>query len=472
MNNEIHLPAGPGEAFSRFGTGDPADGWLFGSETAGVRPGSLVRLAIPLGGLAGIEGTARIVSASPFRRIDLVNESPWSGRVACLFSPDWGGGTKVTVRVAIDDQEVERLGAELGLVSPSPVRGSIAVGLLTSLSGAAGILGRSTVNCAELAVEEINGYGGVLGRPVHLMIADDATDATVGKLAMRRLLATPGLSSVIGMHSSATFAAAAPSAIEAGVPYLYTPTSEPQKRHPLLVRFGETPIDQLHRALPRLAEETGGRRWFFTGNDYSWPRAIGGTARNIVKQMGGKVAGEGYLPVGVTQFETLLEAIGRSGADHVISSFIGQDHVRFEREFVKAGLRATTRTFAPLLDDAVVEHLGPDASGIWNVLGYFEGLDTTANRDFVCRYRKRFGSCSAPISAAAEGVYEAIHQWALACHHSRGFDAMAVIDGLRRVRFDGPRLRRASGEPELLLGEARADGMAILEDVPIASLVS
>ncbi|MEM9891347.1 MAG: substrate-binding protein [Actinomycetota bacterium] len=472
LNHQIHLAASPGEAFARFGSGDPTDGWLFGAETSSMQAGSVVRLALPLGGLAGLEGTARIVGTTPYRRIDLIHESPWSGRVACLFAPTPEGGTKLTVRVTIDDIEIERLGTELGLVSPAPRHGTQAVGLLTSLSGAAGLLGRSTVNCAELAVEEINAAGGVLGRPVHLVVADDATDATVGRLAMRRLLATPGVGTVVGMHSSATFAAAAPLAIAAGVPYLYTPTSEPQGRHPLLVRFGETPLDQLHRALPRLAEETGGRRWFLTGNDYSWPRAIGSTARTIVQRMGATVAGERYVPVGSRGFDQLLEAIRASGAEQVISSFIGQDHVRFERQFVRSGLRETTRTFAPLLDDAVVEHLGPDASGIWNVLGYFEGLDTVANRAFLARYRDRFGSCSPPVSAAAEGVYEALHQWALACHARRGTDATAVIDGLRRVRFEGPRLRRLSGERQLLLGEAGPGGVHILEDLPVANLVS
>ncbi|WP_419841143.1 substrate-binding protein [Candidatus Poriferisodalis sp.] len=469
LNNQTHLAVAPGEAFLRFGTGNPAYGWLFGAETADVRVGSLVRLAIPLAGLAGLEGTARISSVTPYRRIDLVHESPWLGHVACLFAPGRSGGTRVTVRVTLDDAEIERLSAELGLVSHRPANGAIAVGLLLSLSGAAGILGRSTSNCAHLAVEEINAQGGVLGRPVCLVIADDATDAAVGRIAMSRLLRTEDLSVVVGMHSSATFAAAAPLAVAAGIPYLYPSTSEPQRGHPLLVRFGETPLDQLHVALPRLADETGGRRWYLTGNDYSWPRAIGDAARAVVARMGGTVAGESYLPIGSDCFEPVLEAIQRSGADHVISSFIGQDHVRFERAFAGCGLRSTTRTFAPLLDDAVVEHLGEDASGIWNVLGYFQGLDTARNRQFLDRYVQRFGVCSAPVSAAAEGVYEAVHSWALACRRGRGADATAVLDGLRRVRFDGPRMRRPTGEASLLLGEAGRDGVRVLTDVPAAA---
>ncbi|MEM8904297.1 MAG: substrate-binding protein [Actinomycetota bacterium] len=469
LNSEVHLPASPGEVFSQFGSGDPAAGWLFGAETSSVQAGSLIRLTIPLAGLTGMEGTARILATTPFRRIDLVHESPWSGHVSCRFRPDPDGGTRVAVRVRIADHEIERLGVELGLVSPTRVDGSIALGLLTSMSGTAGILGRSTVNCAELAVDEINGNGGVLGRPVQLIVADDATDAVVGRMAMCRLLATPHLSAVLGMHSSDTFAAVAPLAVSAATPYLYTPTSETRSNHPLVVRFGETPIDQLHRALPRLAEETGGRRWFFTGNDYSWPRAIGGTARAIVRQMGGTLAGEGYLPVGARRFDELIESIHRSGTDHVVASFIGHDQVRFERAFGSSGLRSTTRTFAPLLDDALVEHQGADAARIWNVLGYFEGLDSETNRSFLARYRQRFGVCAPPVSAAAEGVYEVVHRWAMACHRSRGWDATAVLDGLRRTRFDGPRLRRGTGEPTLLLGEAQAGGVRVLEDVPIAS---
>lgn len=472
LHNEVRLATDPGDAFSRFGTGDPRAGWLFGSEAGSIRPGSLLRLAIPLGGLDGIEGTARVVSVSPFRQIELLNETPWSGRVTCQFSPDRRGGTKVTMRVAVDDREVERLGAELGLVSSAAPPGSITVGLLTSLSGSAGLLGRSTVNCAELAVEEINANGGVLGRPVHLLVADDATDVTVGTLAMRRLLDTPTLSTVVGMHSSATYRATAPMAVAAGVPYLYTPTSEPQGGHPLLVQFGETPAEQLCWALPRLAEETGGSRWFFVGNDYSWPRAISGAARSVVERMGAAVVGEGYLPLGATEFEPLLAAIQGSGADHVISSFVGQDHVRFERDFVRFGLRESTRTFAPLLDDAVVEHLGADADGIWNVLGYFQGLDSAANRAFLSRYRERFGSWSAPVSAAAEGVYEAMHHWALACHSGRGSDAVAVVDGLRRVRFRGPRPHGPGGGRRLLLGEAGGGGVQILDDLPGRSIAS
>jgi len=365
-----------------------------------------------------------------------------------------------------------RLGSEFGLLRSGPSDdSSVSLGLLISLSGAAGILGRSTANCAELAVEEINSDGGVGGRQVQLIVADDATNASVGRLAMQRLINVPGISAVIGMHSSATAREAGKLAIAAGLPYLYTATSEIESTHPLLARFGETPLDQLHRALPRLAEGSSRSRWFFAGNEYSWPRSIASTARTIVEQMGGTVAGEGFLPIGARQFEPLLEQIRRSEAEFIISSFVGEDHVRFERDFVASGLRSSTRTFAPLMDDAVVEHLGDAADGIWNVLGYFQDLDTEENRAFLDRYRARFGDCSAPVSSAAEGVYEAVHRWARACSAGRGSDAVAVLSGLERTRFRGPRLTSSRHDPQrLLLAQAKSSRMRVVDELPAAGV--
>ena len=478
LNNEMRLEACPGELFALFGSGDPALGWLFGAEAPLLRPGSLVRLSLPLGGAARSPGTARVLSFQPNRRIDLAHETPWAGRVVCRFDPLSGGGTRLRLRITIDDREMSRLGAELGLVSSYGNEAwngawEVPLGLLASLSGSAGILGRSTVNCAQLAVEEVNADGGLMGRAVRLVVADDSTDPGTGAIAMRRLCRTPGLAAVVGMHSSATYAVTAPIAVSEGIPYLYTPTSEPAAAHPLLVRFGETPMDQLHRALRAMAAETGGSRWFLAGNDYSWPRAVGATARAVIDRMGGTVVGEGYLPLGSQRFEPVLAAIERSGVDHVVSSFVGQDLVRFQRDFAARGLREGIRTFAPLMDDAVVEHLGGSGAGAWNVLGYFVGLDTSENREFLHRYSERFGACAAPVSAAAEGVYEAIHTWARSCCAGGGVEPTAMLADLRRSSFNGPRRCVRGGRlKSLLLGEATPSGVRVLEELPAAPRAS
>ena len=151
--------------------------------------------------------------------------------------------------------------------------------------------------------------------------------------------------------------------------------------------------------------------------------------------MKGTVLGESYLPLGSRNFHSLIDDISTAGADLVVSSFVGQDQVRFEKEFASAGLRSSIRTFAPLFDEATLEHIGPAANGVWNVLGYFNDLQTAENRDFLGRYLAVFGDCAPPVSGVAESVYNAVHLWCHAAREARTTDGLAVMRKAARTPF-------------------------------------
>lgn len=243
---DVDVP--PVALFEKFGRGDASLGWLFGAKVTDLKRGAPLRMVVPLGGLGSTEGIARIQKVVPYRRIDIVHESPWSGRVSCRFKPS-GAGSRVRLVVEVDSGDIAWLSNRLGLSVPDPMfHDEIRIGLLVSLSGPAGIFGRATVNCAEMAAAEVNANGGIAGRPVRIVTADDGTDIETGMVAMRRLLRVSKVQVVVGMHSSATYRAVRRMAVRDGIPFLYAPTSEEMGSHPLLFRLGETPIDQLHRA--------------------------------------------------------------------------------------------------------------------------------------------------------------------------------------------------------------------------------
>lgn len=465
---DFDLP--PAVLFEKFGTGDESLGWLFGADVVSLKRGAPVRMMVPLGCLGTTEGVARIHRVVPYRRIDIVHESPWSGRVSCRFKRS-GAGSRIRLVVEVDSGDVGWLSERLGLSVPGPLSGDeVRIGLLVSLSGPAGIFGRATVNCGEMAAAEVNDNGGVGGRRVRIVTADDGTDINTAVLAMHRLLRAQRVHVVVGMHSSATYRAVREMPVRDGVPYLYTPTSEEMGAHPLLLQLGETPIDQLHRALPRLAAETGGYRWYVVGNDYSWPRAIGSTAQDIIRNMRGTVLGESYLPLGNRNFGALIEDISTAGAELVVSSFVGQDQVRFEKQFAAAGLRSVTRTFAPLMDETTLEHMGSAAEGIWNVRGYFKNLPSAENRQFLDRYLSTFGDCAPPVSGLSESVYTAVRLWCEAAREARTTQGLSVMRKLRGRRFDSPRGRlevssRGQVSQPLYLAEATSSSLSVLDSL-------
>ena len=79
----------------------------------------------------------------------------------------------------------------------------IKIGVPVGLSGANSVVAPSVVQAAELAVEEINATGGILGRPVALEIADDASGAAGAQKAFDSLVYQHEVDVIISMETSA-----------------------------------------------------------------------------------------------------------------------------------------------------------------------------------------------------------------------------------------------------------------------------
>ncbi|KAA0972152.1 ABC transporter substrate-binding protein [Aureimonas fodinaquatilis] len=93
----------------------------------------------------------------------------------------------------------------------------IKLGLLAPFSGSGGPYGKEEEDAARAAVKIINEAGGVLGRQLELIVADDETQPTAGVAAARKLIDVDGVVSISGIWSSAVALAVKPIAIEKGV---------------------------------------------------------------------------------------------------------------------------------------------------------------------------------------------------------------------------------------------------------------
>ena len=65
---------------------------------------------------------------------------------------------------------------------------AIKIGIPTGLSGANSVVAPSVVQSAELAVDEINAAGGILGKKVELEVADDGSGAAGAQKAFDSLI--------------------------------------------------------------------------------------------------------------------------------------------------------------------------------------------------------------------------------------------------------------------------------------------
>ncbi|WP_246257583.1 substrate-binding protein [Amycolatopsis anabasis] len=468
---EESIGAAPEEVFDLFGT-DAGAGWLFDAECDLLTLGSVVTMNLPLGRggrRETVQVLGRIAGLVPNRQIVVSHDQPWRGRLRMVFESAGPRATRVRLTAHVEDGGIEWLARRAGWPAPEPPSdGTHRIGLITSLSGPAAV---STIACdhlAEMAVNEINADGGILGRPVRLFVADDATDPQVGAMEARRLRRM-GCRVLIASATSATFTGIQHAVGNTGIPLVHAVINEGGAGPGHVFRLGERPGDQVRAAAGRLMKETGGRNWFFIGDDYSWSHGAHHAARGVLAESGNDVVDEHYVPLGTRDFAPIIERIEKSGADLVLSTLAGADEVAFQRQSLAMGLRDRCRTLSLLLDESTRERMGDRAAaGLWTSLGYFQQLPSQRNKEFLAEYRRSFGRWAPPVSSMAESTYAAVHLYAAAVRAVRGDDSAQVVRELHRLRADLPRGEVELAGPhafrqQLHLAEASPGGFKVLD---------
>ena len=105
-----------------------------------------------------------------------------------------------------------------------PAGDTIKVGVYGDLTGQTSSFGQSTKNGIQLAVDEINGAGGVMGKKIELVIEDDQGRPEQAKTVVQKLISQDKVQAVLGEVASTNSLAAAPVAQEAKIPMI-TPSS-------------------------------------------------------------------------------------------------------------------------------------------------------------------------------------------------------------------------------------------------------
>ncbi|MFE7277812.1 substrate-binding protein [Streptomyces sp. NPDC057623] len=470
--------APPVAAFGLFGAGTGA-GWLFDAVCDRVAVGAAVRMRAPLDGPVadGVEIIGRITVVRPpspgpenARRsaglggcIEIVHDQPWRGLIKLRFDAD-RGGTRVRLFAELDEAGLEWLMRRRGLPAGRVSSPNPRLGLLTSKSGPASLFGVATDHMAMLAVEEINAEGGVRGRPVELLVGDDATDPAVGVAEAWRLVRS-GCRTILVAGTSATFFAVSRALAESEVLLVQPQMNEGGVAGPLRIQLGERPDGQLATAAGPLMRAAGGKRWFLAGNDYCWPRSTHAAARRILPRSGGQVVGERFAALGTRDFTQIIEAVTSSRADIVLSTFVGSDAAAFERQCYAMGLREQCLTLAPAMDESTLEHVGADAApGLYTVSGYVEQMASADNAGLLYRYREAFGRWAPPVSTLSESVFEGVRIWWSAARRVGADEPRLIAAAMCPGSFELPRGTvtlddRGLVTQDLFIGEATGTGL-------------
>jgi ABC-type branched-subunit amino acid transport system substrate-binding protein len=318
---------------------------------------------------------------------------------------------------------------------------------MVSRTGPGGLWAFSSEACAMLASAEINAAGGVLDRPVELVISDAGATASVAEASARDLVEVDGVHAIIGRHPSDVRPAIA-TGIGGRVPYIYTSNYEGGEAARNVLPIGSTDEQLLGHAIPLLMERRQVRRFFFLGNDYVWPRHAAAAAGRIVKAHGGLLVGMNFLPFGRDQDECFA-MIRRSMADVVVTALLGDESVRFNRAFSAAGLSGRLQRLQLAVDETVLYGAGSDAhDNLFVATTYLANVGTAGRDGFAEKYREGFGDMVPPATVFGRSCYDAVHLLARLSQAGRRRGAGALLQKV--VRLGGGDDARRGLPPSLL----------------------
>ncbi|SAK79496.1 branched-chain amino acid ABC transporter, periplasmic amino acid-binding protein [Caballeronia fortuita] len=345
------------------------------------------------------------------------------------------------------------------------------VALMANMSGPAAFFGEACKNCATLAVSDLNARGGILGRPLELLVGDSGTAPAEASQTALRLWRRDGAEVFIGSHDSAV-RTALEGVFRGKVPYFYTPTYEGSDCSPGTFFLGETPKQQIAPVMPYLAQQFNIKRWYFVGNDYIWPRKSNDIAKKLAQSTGGSIVGEEYVPFTVDNFDSTLVKIRDSKADAVFITLVGGSSVTFNRAFASFGLSDKVLRYGTLLEENTVAGIGAQATAnLYAASGFFSSAKTPAIQAFMSRYHSKFGNTSV-LSTVGESVFEGFMMLDAVAGKARALDVASLTAASEGATFNGPRgkvtMKRRNAISDIYLAKANGTSYDIVKTFPQA----
>lgn len=283
------------------------------------------------------------------------------------------------------------------------------VALCIPIGGLSGIWGPSAMASAQLAAAELNQADGIGGRPCRLIAVNADDDSTLLEDQIEALLDDGEIDAIVGMHTSRVRQRML-RVVGGQVPYVYTPLYEGGESTPGVFAIGDTPLRQLYPAMRWLQRHERPRRWAMIGDDYVWPQRQNGLAHHYVRECGGEVVMERYMPTHADDYSAAIDALLRCRADAVLVSFVGDDTIAFNRAFGQAGLGRRMLRLTCATEENELLAIGADNTHrLYVAASYFAALQTDANLSFKARYLSTFGPRSPTLNALGQSTYEGLH---------------------------------------------------------------
>ena len=335
----------------------------------------------------------------------------------------------------------------LGFSSPAhSAKEPIVVGFIHSMSGAMSMYGISSEAGGQIAVEEINATGGILGRPLKMITRDDKLNAETGLREAKDLILSEKADFLTGTISSAVALAISNYVKREKKIFLInisqssSLTEENWNRYVFRIDTNAVPYWGYAPALA-LAKKWKDKKIVSLGFDYE-------TGKNSLKAFkekylelvpDAKITDELWAPLGTTDFTAYISKMANSGADaFFLACIYGGGELAFSKQAYAFGLYDKMHAIQPCAGDVEtwfsIKKGDPYPKGALATCRYpFWAIKDPKNKQFVEKHNKKVGFLP---SYGAMNQYLIMYALKAAIEKVKAVDTEKIINALEGMVLD------------------------------------
>ncbi|MBI3526117.1 MAG: ABC transporter substrate-binding protein [Betaproteobacteria bacterium] len=353
----------------------------------------------------------------------------------------------------------------------------VKIGLCNPLTGTYAAVGKNELIGCQLAIEQINAKGGIIGRPVTLLVEDSTSgDAGTAVQKSRKLIERDNVNFLLGNVNSALALAMAQVSNEKGVVHIvpggHTDAITGASCHWNVFRVCNTTQMEAYAVAPELLKK-GGKKWYFITPDYAFGHTLQAGLEKAAAKIGAVKVGGDLTPLGATDFSSYLIKAQAAKPDVIIFLPQGNDMINCIKQAVQFGLDKRFHLAGAQQELEALEGLPPEARiGTWVFEWYWNQPGVPHVAEFVAAIKKKTGRV--PTARTWFGFASA---WscALAANQAKSLDAHKVAKALQGLKLppevalmpEQPFFRAGQNQliPTLYVGNAQAKGSAGEDDL-------
>ncbi len=336
------------------------------------------------------------------------------------------------------------------LIAPSPAGAQdakpVRIGVPTSVQLQ---VGRDTLTAVKMAVEEVNKKGGILGRKVEFVTADETENPETGISAIRKLVADEKVDVLIGGYTSGVTLAQLPHISAAKMIYLGVGAASPSitnkvktdyDNYKYIFRVG--PINAAHQArglVDYIANfvigELGYKKIAIVGENAKWVQDLVPVLSKGAKEIGAEIKLTELFDTQTSDFSPLLAKVKSSGAQYMIVMVSHGSSDIFAKQWHDAQVPVPYGGIdVKSMDGDFFSRIG--GKSISQVAANFavRAPLTKKTIPFFDEFKKR--SPNYPVYTAFF-AYDAVLLYADAVKRAGSFDTDKVIKELEKTRHEG-----------------------------------